>query len=168
MQSITVGNAVLAGTVILVVLIAGCLSGIGEPQPQTTTTPAQPIEAASETPCVSSLAYYSIVGSASATSPDKVLIGFRIDGGASVIFVASENETILGTSFTSAEYGSVADGHSITFDEQLDGTHTVRVSAYEDTDRNQEFDRGTDRPCYSDGERVQTTKHAFNFSSDPE
>lgn len=170
MQRITVPHAVLASTVILVVLIAGCLSGIGGSQPQTTTTPAQPIEAASETPCVSSLAYYygGVNGSASATSPDKVWIGYVIDGGASAVFVASENETILGTSFTSAEYNLVADGHSITFDEQLNGTHTVRVSAYEDTNRNQEFDRGIDRPCYSNGEHVQTRKKAFNFSSESE
>lgn len=169
MQRLTNRHTVLASIVILVVLLAGCLTGIGGSQPQTTTTPAEPIEAASETPCVTSLAYYNVGnGSAAATSPDQVSIGYAIDDGASIVFVAAENETILGTSVTSAEYNSVADGHSITFDEQLDGIHTVHVSAYEDTNQNQEFDRGIDRPCYSNGEHVQTKKKTFNFSSSEE
>lgn len=166
MQGDTVTHGVAVCSVLLVLLVAGCLSGVGGSQPETATPSAEPIEAASETPCASSLAYYGdLNGTESAASPDRVRVGFALQSGAAVVLVATENGTVLGTSVSTAEHASVADGHPIVFDERLDGAHTVSVSAYEDTNRNGRYDRGTDRPCYSDGEPVRTRPRTFDFSS---
>lgn len=107
MQSVTRLHAVSVSTVLLVVLIAGCLSGVGGSQPSTATDSPEPIKAGSETPCAISLAFYGpLVESEYSQPPDEVSIGFAIQGGAHVMFVAEENETILGTSFTAAEHNS--------------------------------------------------------------
>lgn len=158
-------HVTIAGTLLLV-LLAGCVTGIGGSQPSTASYSPQPVNGTSEIPCVQSIGFYSLAPMPNYSQPaNEVHIGFIIEGGTHAVFVAYENDTILGTSFSSAEYNTAADGHTVSFTHPLNGTHTVRVVAYEDTNRNQQYDRGTDRPCYVDGEPVQTRWKTFNFSS---
>lgn len=159
-------------TVILCVLLAGChtglegpLLGIDSPQPVLV----------SKTPCVGALSFWAYNSeSISYSQPsDNVRIGYHADDEADVVFVVYEHENIIGTKRTILGQRHIynpggpviADGSKITLNKSLEGEHTVSVAVYDDTNHNQQFDRGIDRPCFYDGDPVRTEQRTFNFSS---
>lgn len=169
------------GAGILVVLLAGCLSGGVGSQTVTPTdsiranaTPSHLEDGESTNPCVNNLAYwwggpYNDSNNQSVLTADRngVSLGVGYEAGSKVLFVATENGTILGIKYESSERSVAADGSSFHFDEPLNGTHTVVVSAYADTNLNKEYDRGIDQPCTDgEGNPVRTQALTINFSSE--
>lgn len=168
-----------------IVLLAGCLSGVG-PSASPTRSPddrASPMATVSSTespqpakqPCPEAISFWNLGGSGSnhaGWSANEVSVGFYspadIDVFHPVLFVVYENDTLLGVKRWTGVTGSNAahvDGFTITLDEHLEGTHTIRVVAHSDTNGNEEFDRGTDRPCYYKGTLNQAGPKTINFSS---
>lgn len=168
----------IIASVLIIVLVAGCLSGGVGSQTVTPTdtlranaTPSNSGDGGSPLPCLNSLNFWGvdIDGGNYVLTPDTngVQLGFVAESGAKVLLVATENDTILGTQFDSSEQPIAADGYELHFDEPLNGTHTVVVSAYADSNRNREFDRGIDRPCTDgEGKPLRTQALTLNFSSE--
>lgn len=161
------------GGVLFVILVAGCLSGGVGSQTVTPTdsspaaTPSASHDAGSPIPCVSTFQYWADDKEEAVTDGGNGLslaVGF--DAGATVMLVARENDTILGTQYESSERAVVADGYHLTFDKSLNGTHLVSVTAYSDTNHNKAFDPDVDQVCYDDsGAPKQTREVWLNFSS---
>lgn len=159
------------------VMMAGCISGGGA-----TTSPAQPagdttspagtvtpigsVQSA-EKPCPDALAFWNL-GKRPGWSQNSVSVGFfapaAIDAFHPVYFVVYENDTILGMERWTGGEAVHVDGFTIPLDEELDGNHTISGRVHVDTNENETFDRGTDRPCYHNGSRNQAGPEPIDFS----
>lgn len=150
----------------LLLVFAGCVAGTGiggDPTPSVTEPPP------SATGCASWVSFYGLDSPGdTAWAPDRVAVGYSLDPNADVVFVVFESGIVLGTTEaenTNRQYAVTADGDGIPLTDPLDGTHTIRVAAFEDTNDNGRYDRGVDRPCRSDGEPVRTGLRQIDFSS---
>jgi len=83
---------------------------------------------------------------------DRVRVGVRIGGNASVLLVVEANDSVVGVeAFSSPESGLTARGYVLELDEPLAGTTSLSVTVYADRDRDGEYDPEVDRPCYDGG-----------------
>lgn len=155
----TLGLVVLT----LAVLTSGCLAG-GVAETPTEAPQSSP----EERDCAAWVAFYGLSDPAQRTwAPDRVSIGYTVPPGASVLFVASVDGTVRGSTHVSTEgyeHGITADGDGVPLDRALNGTHEIRVTAYRDVDGDGAFDAGTDEPCRDEGERVRTDRQRIDFS----
>lgn len=161
-------HTVTIGGLTVVVLLAGCLlGGVVEDNHSPTPSPTQSLYN-SENVCVDWVSFYGLSNpNLHRWDPDEVRIGYMIPPArlpASVLFVAYENNTVLGTKHVTTE-GITVDGAVVALDDRLDGNHTVRVVTYSDTNDNGQFDPSIDTPCHRDGQVVQTTPRTINFSA---
>jgi hypothetical protein len=162
----------VGGTVLLVVL-AGCLSGAGAPQTQPTVSPSPGPDADTPTPvtdgCPSWVSFYGLGDPAvSAWAPDRVAIGYTVPADANVLFVAFDKGSVVGTahvSTTGLDHGVTADGDTLALEASLEGSHVIRVAAYRDADGNGQFDPETDPPCLADGEVVEAGPRRIDFDA---
>lgn len=98
-------------------------------------------------------------------SPDTLRISYELPANTSVLFVATENDTVLGVTHATTNETIVAEGVPFDLSRNLSGTHTVSVRMYSDANGNESFDRDTDTVCRTDGERVQTGAKTIDFSA---
>jgi hypothetical protein len=82
-----------------------------------------------------------------------------------VLFVAYENETVLGSIHQRTREGYHADGAGIPIDDSLEGNHTIRVVVYTDTNLNARFDPTIDELCRDDGQAIQAGPRTVNVSA---
>lgn len=149
---------------VVLAISSGCLVGGAAQTPPHQTPPASP----NGSECASWVAFYGLGSPAQRTwAPDRISIGYTVPPGASVFFVAFEDETILGATHVSTEdldHGITADGDGIPLEEPLNGSHRIHVTTYMDANENDRFDPALDRPCRSDGELVRTDSQRINFT----
>lgn len=151
-------------------LVAGCSGLVGSEAPSSTPNePFEPVHSPATGPCAKWTAFWG------ASDPDAhgytqgaVRIGYALPANTTALFVAFEGNRSLGFS-QAGPYGQPvsADGAAVRLSRHLTGTHTVRVVAYNDTNGNRQFDRGIDRPCYAEGDIVETGPHTFDFGQFP-
>lgn len=108
---------------------------------------------------IDSLTFYR-TGEYHGWQSDKLRVGYELSGEADLLLVAYENATVLGETQITSEGGVAADGEPIPLNNALEGSHTVRVLAYEDTNQNGKFDPENDSQC-----SVQTESITVNFSA---
>lgn len=162
------------------VLLSGCLSGIGsvEQTAETTTATTMPMSATTDSApttmqtstagiCVDGVSFWGMGhGMANRWDRDMVRIGYRLPANADVFFVVFENETALGSVHaTTDERPRSVDGDSITLNKSLNGTHTIRVVAFADTNRNDRFDPEEDERCRYNGTVVKDGPKTVDFDS---
>jgi len=83
---------------------------------------------------------------------DKIRVGMRVGGNASVVLVVEANDSVVGVeAFSSPESGLSASGYVLELDESLEGTTSLSVTVHADRNRDGEYDPDVDRPCYDDG-----------------
>lgn len=157
----------LTATVVAgLLLFAGCLGGVVGPSNDTGSTPTT--TANSPSACVDDVSFWGLQGPTSERlwSPDRVRIGYTLPPNASVFFVAYEDDTVLGVTHArngDPDYAIASDGDEIHLETALEGTHTIRVVAIADVNRNGEFDPGTDVPCHSNGALAQAGPETIDF-----
>ena len=156
----------LTATVVAgLLLFAGCLGGVGGPSNDSGSTPTT---ATSPSACVDDVSFWGLQGSTTERlwSPDRVRIGYTLPPNASVFFVAYEDDTVLGVTHATnfdPDYAIASDGDVIGLKTALEGTHTIRVVAVADVNRNGEFDPATDVPCRSNGALAQAGPETIDF-----
>ena len=91
---------------------------------------------------------------------DKLRIGYETSGPTEILFVAYENDTVLGMNYVTSRQAMASDGDYVPLDRPLSGNHTVQVRAYGDENGNGKFDPQTDTRC-----SAQTKPLSQNFSS---
>lgn len=141
----------------------------GTSEPTATPTPTEPAQTA-EQPCPKYVEFYSNTTVAVRNRKNELVstvsLAYNLSGDVTAFFVAYENNTILGIERVFRGGRAHADGASLQLDRRLKGNHTITVHVFSDSNENSEYDRGSDRPCYHDGSRVQAGPKTFNFSSD--
>lgn len=177
----------IAALAVLVVL-AGCLSGLGAGPGFTDGTPATPVDGthapgdgpptptpsggpplasptASGDACPSGVAFWGLSSAGEyGWERDVVRVGYEAPGNASILLVAFVDGTRLGETHVWARVRVAADGDPVELGRALSGTHVVRVVAYADANDNGAFDPGIDRQCRTeDGRVVGTEERAIDF-----
>lgn len=172
------GKRQLLSTVLIgvLLLIAGCVSSPIAPGATDTSSPtvtpsseptpdtATPTPVSTET-CPSSLSFWDPHGDqGEGWSSDLIRVTHSsYQPGKQVFIAAYAGNALLGVGEGRAAVHDWTP--EIELQESLDGNHTIQAVAYVDTNENMAFDRGTDRPCQYNGERVQAGPTEFNFSS---
>lgn len=160
-------KAVLSFLIALLVVLSGCQVGLPTNQAPETTAADQAVAS-----CQGAAVNYWGLNDENRTpawAPDTLRISYQLPANASVLFVATENDTVLGVTHVGADEAVVADGVPFVLNRNLSGTHTVSVRVYADVDENEEFDRNTDSVCHTDGESVETDNRTIDFSEfDPD
>jgi hypothetical protein len=147
----------------------GTTDGPGLTEPQTTTSPPRPDLETADCSGLPSLGLYGPSGdpSVSPWSKTEVAVGYTLKPNASLFLVAYVDGEAAGATSLENTYGSTlyADGATVSLDEPLTGTHTVRVVAHADTNGDGDFDAGTDRACTADdGGLLDTRREVVDFS----
>lgn len=155
-----------------VLLVSGWTAGV--PAGETTTpistptpTPTSP-ESTNTSGCVQGVSFWGLSGpnAEQRWSTDVVRIGYTLPPNAFVLLVVYSDDTVLGVTSEvnrDDQYAVAADGDSIHLDTRLNGTHTIRVVAVEDANRNGAFDPEVDTLCRRDGSLVQAGPRAIEF-----
>jgi hypothetical protein len=86
----------------------------------------------------------------------QLRVGWTVPGNRSTLFVAFENETVVGVDHVEYEGSVTADGAGVPVDDD-DGTGRYAVVAMLDANGNGEYDPGTDRPCSDDEDGIERT-----------
>lgn len=86
----------------------------------------------------------------------QLRVGWTVPGNQSTLFVAFENETVVGVDHVRYDQSVTADGAGVPVDDDS-GTGRYAVVAMLDVNGNGEYDPGTDRPCSDDEDGVETT-----------
>jgi len=149
-----------------IVLLAGC-GGVGVEAPTQTATIDSPRETAIPTATQSPTAtispgcleYVDPQFTFGDWGPSTVRVGYGIPANTRAIIAVYENETLLGLDFVTDRSGRDVDGHPVDLTTQLEGNHTIRIEAYEDTNDNHVFDPAIDESC-----GVETEPIHENFS----
>ena len=99
-------------------------------------------------------------------SKDEIAVYLYLPPNVTVHFVALVNGSSLGVAKVSNEYedGFNIDGKQIPLKQELEGYHTVRVVAFEDTNQNGEFDMDTDHACEAEDRIIRSGLYKINFS----
>ncbi len=144
--------------VVLVVVFAGCLSGV-----PFSSNPPMSSEACNG---ATSPAFYALGTQVEKNIWDtkSVVVGFELGDNADILLVAYENESRLGIQPYNNTQAVAVDGLRIPLSHQLTGNHTVRVVMYGDTNENGKYDPDVDTPCQHDGTILQTENRTINFS----
>jgi len=160
----SLASIVVAG----LLLLAGCLGGVVGPSSDAGPAGTPTTTANSPSACVDDVAFWGLQGPTTERlwSPDRVRIGYTLPANASVFFVVYEDDTVLGVSHATnfdPDYAIASDGAEIHLDTALEGTHTIRVVAVADVNRNGEFDPATDVPCRSHGAVARAGPETIDF-----
>lgn len=159
----------VAVSVVVLLLLAGCLSVGGGGDPATTTVQQSGTPAPVEADCPNQLAFYGLGSPANhGWSADEVAVGYTLPPASDALLVAFEGETVLGSvhvSNTNRDHALATDGHRIPLGEPLDGTHEIRVVAFQDGDDDGQFDPAADAPCHEDGQPVTTGPRDVGFGA---
>jgi len=158
-------HALAATAIAGLLLCAGCLGGVVGPSTDAGPTPTT---ANSPSACVDDVSFWGLSGPTNEQlwSPDRVRIGYTLPPNASVFFVVYEDDTVLGVTHATnfdPDYALASDGDEIRLETALEGTHTIRVVAVADVNRNGEFDPATDVPCRSNGALAQAGPEPIDF-----
>ena len=99
-------------------------------------------------------------------SKDKIAVYLYLPPNVTVHFVALVDGSSSGVAKVSNEYedGFNIDGKQIPLKQELEGYHTVRVVAFEDTNQNGEFDMDTDHACEAEDRIIRSGLYKINFS----
>ena len=99
-------------------------------------------------------------------SKDEIAVYLYLPPNVTVHFVALVNGSSSGVAKVSNENedGINIDGKQIPLKQELEGYHTVRVVAFEDTNQNGEFDMDTDHACEAEDRIIQSGLYKINFS----
>ena len=99
-------------------------------------------------------------------SKDEIAVALYLPPNVTVHFVALVDGSSSGVAKVSNEYedGFNIDGKQIPLKQELEGYHTVRVVAFEDTNQNGEFDMDTDHACEAEDRIIQSGLFKINFS----
>lgn len=169
-----IARPILAVSLASLLLLSGCLAGTAgsaspTDQPITSASPS-PTPYAASSGCVDGVSFWGLAGPTTEQlwDPDRIRIGYTLPPNTSVLFVAYENDTVLGTTHavnTDTEYAIASDGDVIRLEHELHGNHTIRVVAVADSNRNGVFDPEVDRACRRDGTLVQAGPRTIDFSA---
>ena len=167
------GRQTVAVSVVVLVVLGGCVSvgGTGgSGQPTATTVQQHGTPTPVQDGCPSGLAFYGL-GSPDdfGWSANEAAVGYTLPPASDALLVAFEGETVLGSvhvSNTNSEHAQATDGHRVPLGEPLDGTHDIRVVAFQDSDGDGQFDPETDAPCRGDdGDLVMTGPERIDFDA---
>ncbi|SDM53900.1 hypothetical protein SAMN04487949_2003 [Halogranum gelatinilyticum] len=98
-------------------------------------------------------------------SPSTVRVGYFVPENTSVLFVTYVDGDVAGSTYlnNSDAGGYQSDGATLRLGRSFDGTHTVQVVAYRDTNNSEAFERGIDDPCLFNGSLVQAGPEFVDF-----
>ena len=170
---------------VLLVGVAGCLSGSptsdgpatspppspGTPSDRTTTAPGfreatdtpEPLAGRAECPDDLWVSFWGL-NEPRLWEPNQVRFGTDVPPNGTYLYVAYVDGSVRGVRpLSGGENGVHVDGGSVPVEGEFRGEHRVRIVAHRDADHDEEFDPGTDPPCQSGDGLVQTEYLVVDF-----
>lgn len=138
------------------ILVSGCL---GVSLPSARTTSPSPV---AEQCNIESLSFAERGGRGWASN--RVRVNFTLIGTADLFLVVLEQDAVLGTRHVVSDSPRTGSWVPIELDEPLSGIHRIRVLAYGDLDRDDDFDKVADHICEARFGAIQTKVITRNFT----